>query len=376
MRKLKIALLSPFHGGSHKQWAENLKANSFHEIDIYSMPAVYWKWRMHSAVIYFAELLKNSNYPPYDIIIGTDMMNLSAFRSLVNPYYQEAKLVLYVHENQLTYPWSEVDPDPGLARDRHYGFINYISALSADHILFNSNFHKVEFINALPDFLNGFPDYSNFETIDQIESKSLVIQPGISIHSTSFHAEIPKEKPVVLWNHRWEYDKNPESFYNALQYLRHHKVEFQLILLGASFTQSPPAYEKIKMHFSQQLLHEGYVHNRSEYLALIEKADILPVCNKQEFFGISTIEAIASGVYPILPNSLVYPEHIPAVFHEKYLYNDDDELNLKLLDWIKSPKTLDREVWDIAQAFRWEIIIDKYDDFFTSAAQNNTTLAG
>ena len=53
MRKLKIALLSPFHGGSHKQWAENLQAHSLNDIDLYSMPAVYWKWRMHGASIHY-----------------------------------------------------------------------------------------------------------------------------------------------------------------------------------------------------------------------------------------------------------------------------------------------------------------------------------
>lgn len=366
MRKLKIAILNPFHGGSHKQWAENMKTNSFHDIEIYSMPAVYWKWRMHSAVIHFAESLKKNNYPHYDIILGTDMMDLSAFRGLVHPHYQKAKLIFYLHENQITYPWSDEDPDPALNRDKHYGFINYISALTADHILFNSSFHKKEFLNALPNFLNGFPDLTHLETIQTIHSKSLVIQPGITIPIKSPESKKISAKPVILWNHRWEYDKNPESFYTALQYLRHHKAEFQLILLGASFTQSPPAHEKIKLHFSHQIIQEGYVHSRNEYLEFISKADILPVCNNQEFFGISTLEAIASGVYPLLPDRLVYPEHIPSEFRSKYLYQDDDQLNQKLLEWINKPKALDREIWEFAHTFRWENIIDKYDEFFNA----------
>lgn len=366
MRKLKIALLSPFHGGSHKQWAENLIAHSTHDIELYSMPGVYWKWRMHASSIHFSKMLKNYNYPEYDIFLTTDMMDQNAFRGLLHPHYQHSKFVLYFHENQLTYPWSEKDPDPALDRDRHYAFINYISALGADHILFNSSFHKDEFTTALETFLFRFPDYKNLDSIPIIRSKSQVIYPGISIQQESYSSRPVNKIPIILWNHRWEYDKNPDGFYNALQYLRHHKATFHLILLGDSFTQSPPAYEKIKQHFSQQIIFQGFVHDRSEYFELISKSDVLPVFNIQEFFGISTLEAIASGVFPLLPNRLVYPEHIPAAFHEKYLYNNEEEINQRLLKWIQNPLSLDREIWEISMQYRWETIIEKYDKFFIS----------
>ncbi|MFO8112479.1 MAG: DUF3524 domain-containing protein, partial [Desulfosalsimonadaceae bacterium] len=40
---------------------------------------------------------------------------------------------IYMHENQLAYPIR-----PGETRDLHYGFINYVSMLCADQVLFNS----------------------------------------------------------------------------------------------------------------------------------------------------------------------------------------------------------------------------------------------
>lgn len=366
MRKLKIALLSPFHGGSHKQWAENLQAHSLHDIDLYSMPAVYWKWRMHGASIHFAKQLEINNYPPYDLFVCTDMMNLNALEGLIRSKYPASKSILYFHENQLTYPWSEDDQDPALERDKHYCFINYISALGANKVIFNSAFHLRSFCDALPEFLGGFPDFTHAGSIEKIRTKSTVIQPGITVDTPVFKDKPTNEVPVILWNHRWEYDKNPESFYNALQFLRHHRKEFKLILLGASFTKSPPAYEKIKNHFGHQIIHEGFVFDRSEYFRLIASADIQPVCNIQEFYGISVLEAIASGVFPLLPDRLVYPEHIPPAFREKYLYQGEDDLQEKLLKWISNPESLDKVIWENIQQFQWANIIQKYDEFFAS----------
>ena len=61
------------------------------------------------------------------------MLNLPVFKSLIK---SNVKIVLYFHENQITYPWSDNDPDIKLKRDQHYGFINYTSALIADEIIF------------------------------------------------------------------------------------------------------------------------------------------------------------------------------------------------------------------------------------------------
>ena len=60
--------------------------------------------------------------------------------------------MVYFHENQASYPWSPNDRDIQYNRDTHYGFINYVSALTADHVFFNSEFHMNSFLNALPSF--------------------------------------------------------------------------------------------------------------------------------------------------------------------------------------------------------------------------------
>ena len=134
---MKILILEPYFTGSHKQWALGYKKYSKHEVKILSMKGQFWKWRMHGGAVTLAKQFKNKNYKP-DLILSTDMLDLSTFLALTKT---KACSAIYFHENQLSYPWSPNDRDIIKQRDHHYSFINYVSALSADHVLFNSRFH-------------------------------------------------------------------------------------------------------------------------------------------------------------------------------------------------------------------------------------------
>ncbi|MDA3941475.1 MAG: DUF3524 domain-containing protein, partial [Spirochaetia bacterium] len=54
MKSLKILFLESFYSGSHKAFADGLIKNSKHNIEILTMPARFWKWRMKGAALYFA----------------------------------------------------------------------------------------------------------------------------------------------------------------------------------------------------------------------------------------------------------------------------------------------------------------------------------
>ena len=154
---MKILIIEPYFTGSHKAWVNSFKKNSSHSIKVITMKGQFWKWRMHGGAITLAKEFNSINFLP-DLIIATDMLDLPNFISLTRNKISGIPIILYFHENQITYPWSKEDRDHLKNRDKHYGFINYASALSADCNLFNSKFHMDSFIKELPKFLKQFPD--------------------------------------------------------------------------------------------------------------------------------------------------------------------------------------------------------------------------
>ncbi|RME99683.1 MAG: DUF3524 domain-containing protein, partial [Bacteroidetes bacterium] len=125
---MRIALIEPFFTGSHRRWAEGWQAHSAHDIHLLTLAGRHWKWRMHGGAVTLAEALLALEQAP-EVIVATDMLDLATFAALIRPTYPQVPLLLYMHENQLTYPWSPTDEDVRLRRDRHYAWINYTSTL-------------------------------------------------------------------------------------------------------------------------------------------------------------------------------------------------------------------------------------------------------
>ncbi len=351
--RVDILLLEPFFTGAHRRWCEELKVHSKHKIDIFSMPGKHWKWRMHGAAVEFAAILNQSD-KKYDLILVSDFLDLATFRSLY--FDSEVPAAIYFHENQINYPWSKNDNDVSLGRDNHYGWINFTGALVADRCFFNSTYHLNSFINALPEFLGQFPDGRFDQAIDSIKEKSEVLYLGLEMNRPKLERENNKV-PVILWNHRWEYDKNPDQFFMALKSVE--DLEWDLLVLGESFGECPPVFKKLKDRFRDRILQWGYVESTEKYSELLYRVDIVISTAIQDFFGGSVVEAIYSGAYPILPNRLAYPEHVN---HEN-LYNSFDELTQKLRLSITGFDDL-KSCANAVERYNWTSCIKKYDAAF------------
>ena len=91
-----------------------------------------------------------------------------------------------------------------------------------------------------------------------------------------------------------------------------------------------------------------------------------------EFFGISILEAIHAGAFPILPNRLSYPELIPSPQHGDCLYADRDGL-LERLRWALTHDAERTAVVRLLQPtvaqYDWRTIAPQYDEVFSAVRQ-------
>jgi len=359
---MKVLFVEPFYTSSHKRWLDGWVKHSELEISVLTMPGRHWKWRMHGAAVSLAKRL-DEDRSTYDVIMVSDMLDLASFKGLIRPRPQ-AKFGVYFHENQLTYPWSPDDKDVDLQRDRNYAFVNYTTALAADFCWFNSEYHQRSFLDELPIFLKAFPDHRNLDSVKEIVGKSQTMHLGMDLKdflSISFEQK-DYSKPILLWNHRWEYDKNPEQFFEMCFALQDKQVKFQLIVCGEKYGQYPEAFDLAKTRLQHEIIHWGYATTKGEYISLLEKANVLLVTSNQDFFGGSVVEAIAAGCVPFLPDRLAYPEHIPEGLKKQMLYQKENDLLKLLMDCCSnlSSDSLDL-VRQKVKAYDWSTMAQKYD---------------
>lgn len=367
-KKLKFLFLQPFFGGSHRDFAEGLVAHSRHHIDLVTLPARFWKWRMRGAAITFAR--KIGSLKGYDGLVLTDLMSLADFKALMPPPFPPS--LVYFHENQLTYPLA-----PGERMDYQFGFTGLTTALTANRILFNSHFHRDAFFKQLPAFLRMMPEYVPGWAVDAIYKKSTVCYPGCHFPIAMTLPRQETKHPLIVWNHRWEFDKNPDVFFSVCEALMAKGVEFQLAILGENFQAVPKVFIRAREKFGDRIRRYGYEEKREDYENWLQKGDVVVSTADQENFGISIVEAIRWGCFPLLPRRLVYPEIIPEAFHGDCLYDSYEELEHKLgLLLTEGCRDLGNKRAKLSEAmagYAWEGTIEAYDDELEKLATGDFT---
>ena len=368
---MKICLVEPFHAGSHAAWGEEYARYSRHEVTLLTLGGRHWKWRMHGGAVTLARRFLAGGFAP-DLLLASDMLDLTTFLALTRSQTAGLPTALYCHENQLTYPWSPTDADPEQLRDAHYAFINYTSALAADAVLFNSRYHLDDFCTQMPEFLRSFPDHNELGSVPQIRAKSSVLPLGLDLQQLDKHRPSePKDSakpPLILWNHRWEYDKNPQEFFRALYCLQEEGLPFEVAVLGESYRKGPPVFAEARRRLGDRVVHFGYAKDSADYAHWLWQADILPVCSKHDFFGASVVQALYCHCTPLLPRRLAYPEHLPAALHDRYLYNDFDDLLDRLRQLLKRPIDRPGELRAHVARYDWRELAGRYDDLLEALA--------
>ncbi|MEA3334463.1 MAG: DUF3524 domain-containing protein [Chloroflexota bacterium] len=375
----KVLLLEPYFTGSHATWAEGLARHSRHDVTLLTLPGRFWKWRMHGAAVTLARRLKESRLRP-NVILASDMLDLATFLALSRDVTGGVPVALYFHENQLAYPANPVDQSWDDSRrrrtqsagtDMHYPFINYTSALAADRILWNSRFNRDSFLDGLPRFLKQFPDFNETDTVRLIEKRSQVLPVGLALGSLDeARPAIPYAGPaLLLWNHRWEHDKGPNSFFDALDALELTGADYRVALLGESFRLTPTEFESARERLPHRIVQFGYAKDRLAYGEWLWKADLVVSCARHEFFGVSIAEAMYCDTWPILPNRLVYPNLIPSEYHSRCLYESPEDLVALLHRAIsKIDMVRQQSLRPVVESFDWRHMAPQYDDMLSGLA--------
>lgn len=313
---MKIALIEPFFGGSHKSWALGLAKHTELDIELYPLKDQRWKVRMGVGCIELAHML-NQSQKQYQMLLTTSLLDAATFKSLLNKSYRDLPMIHYMHENQLTYPDNPADPDKRLKRDFHYGLINIKSILASDKTFFNSHFHRDSFIRATYDFLKKLKALDAKETCSTLEKKSDVLELGLDL--TRFDAFKSEKQKVVTWNHRFEYDKNPAALLEIFSEL---DSSIKLNIIGEDHASLSVLKTRLENELKENINLFDYQESFEDYAKALANSSFGLSTSFHDFFGIGMIESAYMGNTMILPNRVAYPE----VFGEQcYFYEDNNE---------------------------------------------------
>ena len=329
----RILLIEPYYGGSHKHFLDGLSANIPADFSLLSLPPRKWKMRMQLAAPWFVKQIRAmpSGNRCFDSVVFSTFIDVAVFKALVQKlegWNTNCTCLTYFHENQFEYPGV-------LPKESNHQFtaINFTTALVSDGLAFNSAYNRSSFFGNCRSYIANAADIDLENVVDELEEKSIVLYPGIDFKSQDGvrRKDTNSGIPLIIWNHRWEHDKNPEEFFDALLLLKDRGVSFRLALLGQSFRKSPSCFREAQARLEERIIHFGYLEDRQEYYRMLAQGDVVVSTAHHEFFGISVIEAVRAGCVPVLPPRLSYPE----LFANHYFYGDDslaDHLERVLLE--------------------------------------------
>ena len=358
---LNILFLEPFYGGSHREFADGLVQHSRHRIELHTLPARFWRWRMRGAALHFARAVARP--ADYDLLLVTDLMNVADLKAVWGA--ECPPILLYVHENQLSYPKPE-----GEQRDFQFAFTDIASALAADVLVFNSRYHRDAYFAVLPEVLRRMPEYEPAWIPDALAAKARVLYPGCQLPPPRVNGAVGGGPPLVIWNHRWEFDKQPAAFFAALRKVQRAGVAFGVALLGENAQYVPQEFIAARKWLGERVVQYGYLPSREAYLEWLGRGAVVVSTAIQENFGISVVEAVAAGCHPLLPSRLAYPEVIPAAYHEACLYDDDEHLARRLNAVLANPPVQPPPGLAAAMGrYSWDRLAAEYDALFEEWAR-------
>lgn len=338
---MEVVFFEPWYGGSHRAFLDAWTRRSRHRITVHGLGPRHWKWRQESSAWELARRVQNE--PPPDVIACSDFMDLPRLLGFLPARWRSAPTLAYFHENQLTYepatPSGEKgrsDPNvrPNLAEDFTHGFSNIMTAVRADAVVFNSEFHRAEFASAAEELLRRLPKPNPRAALRDKLGAAEAIAPLPELRQVPLGPGAPPDAPLrVVFPHRLDPDKEPRAFFGAIEQAS-RRAKLEVVLLGGLLDRASPSIQHAARAIANVTLHTGYCPSRDDYLAHLGSADVVVSTARHEFFGIAFAEAMAAGCTPLAPDRLNYPALVAgSPTGVEAHYRDSGGLADKLIRW-------------------------------------------
>lgn len=352
---MRILILSAYNAVSHNCLNNGIvKYLSNIEFTVLSLPPRFFPWRAMGNSLSFAFNYREELTKGYDLIFATSLTDITSLKGLV-PELAKTPVVVYFHENQFDYPDS---------RSKHVNtevmIISIINAFAADKVIFNTKFNMQSFMAGAKKFLKKMPDFSPHKDLSGIEKKASVL--SVPIEPVAYKNK-SGAKPVLLWNHRWEYDKGPDRFLNMLRELKKRDIDFDLNIVGQVFRDIPESFQIIEKEFEPSILNWGFAESRDRYEDILSESSFIISTSVHDFQGLSVMEAADAGCTPILPNRVAYPE----IFSNEFLYDTSDDLMVEASNCADLiVKLADKRGTSDMSQYYWGNLKEKYEELFLS----------
>ncbi len=317
----RALLLSAYDAASHQRWARGLVTHLGEDYDwtIAALAPRHFAWRARGNPITWA--LGPAALPEHDdyaLIVATSMVELATLRGL-RPKLARVPTLLYFHENQFAYPGVERDPNA-----LHLQLGSVTSALAADRIVFNSRYNRDTFLSGVHALLKRMPDHAPAQAVSLALARRAEVL-AVPLEDALFERPRPTTRrpgPARLtWNHRWEHDKAPERWFDALIALAKAGHDFEVRVLGQRFRRAPEAFERGRAALGSRVIAWGYLPDLAAYHDALRDTDIVCSSALHDFQGLAMLEAAALGASPLAPARVAYSEW----FGPEHLYDSRED---------------------------------------------------
>lgn len=329
-----VWLLSAYRADSHAAWADWLLATqpgfAWRRLEL---PGRNFAWRIRGNPLSWLDALPDETP---DLVVASSMVDLATLKGL-HPRLVDVPTLYYFHENQFAYPVGE-----NQLRSLEPKMVQLYGALAADRLVFNSAFNRDTFLRGLEDMLKAMPDAVPRGVAERLARKSSICP--VAIEPVAAGHPDRRDPGRVVWNHRWEHDKLPSMFADAMIGLAGEGVPFSLALLGKRPRQVPEPLARLRAALPERIIADGRLPGPA-YRDLISRAGIVVSTARHEFQGLSVLEAASGGARPLVPDALCYPELYAATY--RYPAGNVDALVARLRAWLTEglPPPADVSPW-------------------------------